>query len=59
MEALQTDKDKTTMMEAYKRLKVMVESEVLQDRGNLQTPLLVNKNWIGSDPALAVEPIVK
>jgi hypothetical protein len=47
------------MMEAYKRLKVMVESEVLQDRGNLQTPLLVNKNWIGSDPALAVEPIVK
>ena len=47
------------MVEAYKRLKVLVESEVLQDRGNLQTPLLVNKNWLGSDPALAVEPLVR
>ncbi len=59
MEALQTDKGKTTMFEAYNRLKVLVESEVLQDRGDLQTPLLVNKSWIGSDPALAVEPLVK
>lgn len=59
MEALQTDKDKTTMLQAYKRLKVLVESEVLQDRGNLQTPLLVNKNWIGSDPVLAAEPQVQ
>ncbi|MBS1989632.1 MAG: tetratricopeptide repeat protein [Cyanobacteria bacterium SZAS LIN-3] len=55
MEALQTSKDKTTLMEAYKRLKVLVETEVLRDRGDLQTPVLWNKTWHGKDPVLAVD----
>ncbi len=45
-----------TMLDVYKRLKVSVESEVLRDRGNLQTPLLVNKEWVGSDVSLTVKP---
>jgi tetratricopeptide (TPR) repeat protein len=55
IEALQTRQDKTTLLEAYKQLKVMVESEVLRDRGDLQTPVLLNKGWTGKDPELAVE----
>lgn len=57
IEALQTNKDKTTMLEAYNNLKVLVESEVLRDRANLQTPVLWNKDWLGKDPSLAVEPL--
>lgn len=55
MEALQTRQDKTTLLEAYKQLKIMVESEVLRDRGDLQSPVLVNKGWKGKDPELAVQ----
>lgn len=56
IEALQDGGDKSTLIETYKKLKVAVESEVLRDRGNLQTPLLVNKEWVGSDVALTVKP---
>lgn len=56
IEALQSKQDKTTMLEAYNQLKFLVESEVLRDRCNLQTPVLWNKEWIGSDPILAIEP---
>jgi hypothetical protein len=59
MEALQSNKDATTLSQAYKVLKLMVESEVLRDRANLQTPVLWNKDWNGSDPSLAVEPLAK
>lgn len=54
IEALQQDAEHTTMLQAYKRLKVAVESEVLRDRGNLQTPVLVSKEWIGGDAILAI-----
>ena len=56
MEALQSNKDQTTMSEAYKVLKLLVESEVLRDRANLQTPVLWKKDWNGKDPSLAVQP---
>lgn len=56
IEALQANQDKTTMKEAYQQLKFLVESEVLRDRCNLQTPVLWNKEWIGKDPILAIEP---
>jgi|AGTN01.2.fsa_nt_gi Caspase domain. len=56
IEALQSNQDKTTMKEAYQQLKFLVESEVLRDRCNLQTPVLWNKEWIGNDPVLAIEP---
>ena len=56
IEALHSDNKKTTMLQAYKKLKVLVESEVLRDRGNLQTPVLVNKEWTGGDAVLSIEP---
>ena len=56
MEALQSNEGNTTMLEAYKKLKTLVESEVLRDRGNLQTPMLVTKHWLGKDPVLAIDP---
>lgn len=55
IEALQVDKEKTTLLQAYKRLKVLVESEVLRDRSNLQTPVLWNKDWQGADPVISIE----
>lgn len=55
IEALRVNHDKTTLLDAYNRLKVLVESEVLRDRSNLQTPVLWNEKWVGRDPVLAVE----
>jgi tetratricopeptide (TPR) repeat protein len=55
MEALQSNGADTSVLDAYKRLKIAVESEVLRDRGNLQTPLLINQQWLGRDPVLAIE----
>lgn len=57
MDALQSKEGKTSMLDAFKRLKVLVESEVLRDRGDLQTPVLNTKHWLGKDPVLAVEPL--
>lgn len=55
MEALESKKDETTILDAYRQLKVLVEAEVLRDRGNLQTPVLWNQHWIGKEPVIAVE----
>jgi len=55
IEALRVNNDKTTLLDAYNRLKDLVESEVLRDRSNLQTPVLWNEKWTGKDPVLAVE----
>jgi len=55
MEALQTNAERTTVLEAFRQLKTLVETEVLHDRANLQTPILWNKEWLGKDPQLAVE----
>lgn len=59
IESLRSNKDETTVLQAYKKLKLLVESEVLQDRGNFQTPMLWNKHWVGKDPALAVQPVTR
>jgi tetratricopeptide (TPR) repeat protein len=56
MQALQIKGDATTMTEAYNALKDGVESEVLRDRGQVQTPILNTKFWTGGDAALAVKP---
>jgi len=56
MESLQFKGDKTTLTEAYYNLKDAVESEVLRDRGEVQTPVLNSKLWTGGDPVLAVTP---
>jgi hypothetical protein len=51
MEALNKRGNLTTLGEAYEALKSGVESEVLRDRGELQTPLLKSK-WSGNDLVL-------
>jgi tetratricopeptide (TPR) repeat protein len=56
IEALQCKGDDTSLSEAYKQLRQSVESEVLHDRGNLQTPQLSNKDWSGGDPFVGVIP---
>lgn len=56
IEALRLKGDKTTLTQAYEHLKDKVESEVLRDRGEEQTPVLNMKTWSGGDPALGVEP---
>ncbi|MBX9693514.1 MAG: tetratricopeptide repeat protein [Cyanobacteria bacterium] len=55
IEALQVNQNKTTILDAYRQLKFLVESEVLRDRANLQTPVLWNKEWSGGAPVLAIE----
>ncbi|MGD9684974.1 MAG: tetratricopeptide repeat protein [Candidatus Obscuribacterales bacterium] len=56
IESLRSRGKMTTMSQAFKRLKVKVEEEVLLDREAIQTPILVKKAWVGGDLPLAVEP---
>lgn len=56
IEALSVNGDKTTLRTAYDYLRDSVESEVLRDRGQVQTPVLNEKQWVGSDAVLSVIP---
>lgn len=47
---------KTPLTQAYTKLRSEVESEVLRDRGELQTPVLNMQSWNGTDPILSVTP---
>jgi tetratricopeptide (TPR) repeat protein len=55
MEGLKTKGDKTTLEEAFKYMKDRVQSEVLRDRGVLQTPVL-SSAWKGNDVIIGVHP---
>jgi uncharacterized caspase-like protein len=55
IEALQCNGAETTLKQAYEQLRASVGTEVLGDRGAVQTPDLANKNWTGGDPVLAVK----
>jgi uncharacterized caspase-like protein len=55
IEALQCNGAETTFKQAYEQLRASVGTEVLGDRGAVQTPDLANKNWTGGDPVLAVK----
>jgi tetratricopeptide (TPR) repeat protein len=56
IEALSVNGDKTTLKSAYDYLRDAVESEVLRDRGEVQTPVLNEKQWTGADAVLSVIP---
>ena len=56
IEGLESKGNKTNLADAYDYLKDAVESEVLRDRGELQTPVLNTKLWLGSGAILAVKP---
>ncbi len=57
IESLHRKGDKTKLGEAYAFLKDDVESEVLRDRGELQTPVLNEAGWRGEDAVLSVIPV--
>lgn len=56
IEALRSKGDKTKLGEAYEHLRDKVESEVLRDRGEEQTPVLNMKTWTGGEPILGASP---
>jgi uncharacterized caspase-like protein len=56
IEGLKQHADKTTVDDAYKYMKEKVEEEVLRDRAEVQTPVLV-RHWQGDDVALGTIPI--
>lgn len=56
IEALACNGEKTTLTEAYRYLRDTVESEVLHDRGELQTPILNAKQWQGADAVISIKP---
>jgi hypothetical protein len=56
LEALRSKGDKTKLTDAYQHLKDKVESEVLRDRGEEQTPVLNMKSWTGGEPVLGATP---
>jgi tetratricopeptide (TPR) repeat protein len=56
IESLRRKGDKIKLGEAYSFLKDDVESEVLRDRGELQTPVLNEAGWRGEDAVLSVTP---
>ncbi len=55
IEGLKQDNSKVDLNKAFAYLKEQVESEVLRDRGKLQTPLLFSKAWQGTAPVLSVQ----
>lgn len=56
IEGLRAKGDKTTMSEAFNATKQKVEEEVLRDRAELQTPVLI-KQWKGADAVIGVIPV--
>ncbi len=55
IEGLRLKGDKTKLNEAYDFVRDNVESEVLRDRGELQTPVLNMSMWQGEAPVLSVK----
>jgi tetratricopeptide (TPR) repeat protein len=56
IEGLKQHDNNAPLSEAYKHMRSEVESEVLRDRGEMQTPVLNMKSWVGADPVLSVTP---
>jgi tetratricopeptide (TPR) repeat protein len=47
----------TSLQEAFKYMKEKVEEEVLRDRAEIQTPVLITGKWQGGDLLLAAPPV--
>lgn len=56
IESMQKNNSNTDLVSLFKTLQKKVEDEVLQDRGQIQTPRLENKEWQGPAPVLSVTP---
>ncbi|HEY9787539.1 MAG TPA: tetratricopeptide repeat protein [Candidatus Obscuribacterales bacterium] len=57
IESLQARGDQTPLTEAFQKLKEGVEEEVLRDRAQLQTPVLITSGWTGRDLVLSTRPV--
>ena len=53
IEALKQNDGKVNLNQAFSYLRDSVESEVLRDRGKLQTPVYFSKSWQGPPPVLS------
>ncbi|HEY9869932.1 MAG TPA: caspase family protein, partial [Candidatus Obscuribacterales bacterium] len=56
IDGLRLKNDRTTIGEAYEFLRAKVEEEVLRDRAEVQTPVLIKRLWRGDDLAIAIKP---
>ncbi len=54
IEGLVSKGDKTTLTQAYEYVKDKVESEVMSDRGERQTPILDTTLWDGDDAIISI-----
>lgn len=55
LETLKTNQQ-LDLTKAFDQLRSEVESEVLRERGKLQTPVLHSKGWVGPAPVLSAPP---
>jgi hypothetical protein len=55
IEALRAQSGKASLSQAFERLKDSVQSEVLEDRSELQTAVLKSK-WSGNDLIISAPP---
>lgn len=56
IEGLKLNGNKTTLKETYEFMKDSIEEEVLRDRAELQTPLLITQLWKGNELVLGAKP---
>ncbi len=56
IEGLRSKGDGTKLTDAYEFMRDKVETEVLRDRGEEQTPVLNMKSWAGEEPVLSISP---
>lgn len=56
IEGLRTNGDNTKLSAAYEYMREKVETEVLRDRGEEQTPVLNMQSWKGAEPILSTSP---
>ena len=56
LEGLRKDKSNAKLTEAFQYTRDKVEEEVLRDRAEVQTPLLITKWWKGDDLSLSITP---
>jgi tetratricopeptide (TPR) repeat protein len=56
IEGLRLKGDQTTLLEAYEYMRDRTQEEVLRDRAEIQTPVLMKQRWLGEDVVLGATP---
>ena len=58
IEGLRVKGDRTTIGDAYEYMRKKVEEEVLRDRAQIQTPVIMTQEWDEGEVVLAIDPAV-